>query len=594
MISNRQAAALKAFGGIESIKNDLSILETALGDLPLWLPAAALKKQCAEALRMIDGISQRLERKLVVTIVGPCGAGKSTLLNALAGTDDLSATGHQRPTTDHIIVFSADDQDARQLVEALGRQSVEVASSPAAAALEHVLLIDTPDTDSTAYQAHAPLVRETIARSDMLICVFDSENPKRRDHVDFLSPFIGRFNGQSLVAVINKCDRQDEAELKNRILPDFAEYIRTAWPTPVDRLLCLSARRHLQNSRWDETAAPKHDFDQFEELRQLIFEDINRAGYVVDRRLENAASLRDFVFQEMRRQISVHRPHLETAAQQIREAEKKSFLAAVAAMKNDDSQHFFGVDLMVYQQLTQRWVGPMGWMIAIWARLMIFGSGVAALFRFGRPVRQVMGMVSAWRNLKQSKSSVDEAAEGQRVDAGLRTYQLSTMGNWPDIAELLVAGGFDAAVRQVSDVLPAENTFSEKLAGIWTDVLQSEIERLSGRLSGGGLQILFNLPVVGVLGYIGWITVRRFFLASYLTGGFFLHALWVIAIVLLLSFFIFQLCVRLTAGAERVTARAFEKMKHRADQLATVTATPVQVQLETIAGLETFVSTRTD
>ena len=592
MISKRQAAALKAFGSIESIKNDLSILETVLGDLPLWLPAAALKKQCAEALRMIDAIAQRLERKLVVTIVGPCGAGKSTLLNALAGMDDLSATGHQRPTTDHVIVFSADAQDARQLIEVLGRQSVEVKSSPAAAALEHVLLIDTPDTDSTAYRTHAPLVRETIACSDMLICVFDSENPKRKDHVDFLAPFISRFNGQSLVAVINKCDRQDEQELKNRIMPDFADYIRTAWQAPVDRLLCLCARRHLKDPQWDETAAPKHDFDQFEELQQLIFEGINRADYVVDRRLENAASLRDFIFEEVRRQIDTHRPRLEAAGQQIREAERKSFLAAVSAMKNDDARQFVGVGLMVYQKLTQRWVGPMGWMIAIWARLMIFGSGIAALFRFGRPVRQVMGMVSAWRHLKQSKSAVDDTASGQRVDAGLRTYRLTTMGNWPDIGESLVAGGFDAAVRQVTDVLPVESSFSEKLAQLWGDALESEIERVSQKLSGMILQILFNLPVFGILGYIGWITVRRFFLENYLTVDFFLHALWVIGIVLLLSFFIFQIGVRLTAGSERVTARAFEQMKRRADQLETVTATPVQVQLETIAGLETFVTPR--
>ena len=53
-----------------------------------------------------------------------------------------------------------------------------------------------------------------IARSDMLICVFDSENPKRKDHVDFLAPFIQRFNGESLVVVINKCDRQDELEYR--------------------------------------------------------------------------------------------------------------------------------------------------------------------------------------------------------------------------------------------------------------------------------------------------------------------------------------------------------------------------------------------
>ena len=267
MLSNRQTAALKVFGKIEGYKNDLHMLGTVLDSLTLWRPARALQKQCDEAVRMIDDIAERFDRKLVVTIVGPCGAGKSTLLNALAGIDDLSPAGHQRPTTSRVIVFSGDHQDAEQLVTALGKEAVEVRSSPAAAILEHVLLIDTPDTDSAAYQTHGPLVRQAIARSDMLICVFDSENPKRKDHVDFLAPFISKFSGESLVAVVNKGDRQDEEELKNRILPDFADYLQTAWPTEVDRMLCVSARRHLQNPRFDDTAAPRHEFDQFDELR---------------------------------------------------------------------------------------------------------------------------------------------------------------------------------------------------------------------------------------------------------------------------------------------------------------------------------------
>jgi GTPase SAR1 family protein len=541
---------------------------------------------------MIDGIAERFERKLVVTIVGPCGAGKSTLLNALAGIDDLSPAGHQRPTTGHIIVFSSEAQDAGQLVENLGSDSVEVKSSPAAELLEHVLIIDTPDTDSMAYRKHSALVREAITRSDMLICVFDSENPKRKDHVDFLAPYIRKFNGESLVSVINKCDRQDEAELKKRILPDFSAYIQEAWQTSVDRTLCISARRHLKEPQWDQTAGPKHDFDQFEELQNLIFDSVNRAGHVVDRRLENARSLRDFIFDEVGREVAGYSTSLVTAKQKIREAERKSFLEAVSAMKNDDSRQLFGVGLMVYQKLAQRWVGPMGWMIAIWARLLIFGTGMAALLRFGRPVTQIMGMISAWRHFKESKSATAGARNDERVGAGLRTYRLTTMSNWPDIAESLIGGGFNGAVRRVEDALPAGETLNEKLAGIWSGTLESEIERVSRRLSGILLQIVFNLPAFGILGYSGWITVKGFLWGEYLAGAFFLHALWSIGIILLLSFFVFQACVRLAAGPERVTTKAFEKMKRQADQLDMMTPNPVQVQLETVIELNAMLASR--
>jgi hypothetical protein len=443
-----------------------------------------------------------------------------------------------------------------------------------------------------AYQKHIPLVREAIARSDMLICVFDSENPKRKDHVDFLAPFIRKFNGESLVTVINKCDRQDQLELQERILPDFSAYIQAAWPTTADRTLCISARRQLQDPQFDENAAPKHEFDQFEDLQELIFDSINRAGYVVDRRLENARSLRDFVFGEVSHEISGYRNPLATAAKQMREAEKKSFLDAVSAMKNDDSRQLFGVGLMMYQKLSQRWVGPMGWMIAIWARLLIFGTGIAALFRFGRPVSQIMGMISAWRHFKESKAAVADSSNDERVGTGLRTFRLTAMTNWPDIAESLVSGGFDSAVRRVEDAMPDTGAFSDKLAGIWSDALDSEMERMSRKLSGMLLQLVLNLPVFAILGYTGWITVERFLLGSYLAAGFFLHALWTIGIILLLSFFLFQILVRLVASPERVTTKAFEKMKHQADQLEAFTNNPVLVQLETIIDLENMLSSR--
>jgi len=592
MLSNRQTAALKAFGKIESYKNDLNLLGSTLDSLSLWMPAAALKKQCDEAVRMINSIAERFDRKLVVTIVGPCGAGKSTLLNALAGVDDLSPAGHDRPTTDHLIVFSSDRQDAEQLVTGLGSEAVEVRSSPAAAILEHVLLIDTPDTDSRAYQKHSPLVREAIARSDMLICVFDSENPKRKDHVDFLAPFIRKFSGEALVGVINKGDRQDEKELRERILPDFAAYIQAAWQTTVDRLLCISARRHLQEPQFDESAGPKHDFDQFEDLRELIFDNLNRAGYVVDRRLENARSLRDFVFAETRREISGHRRSLVTAQEQMQEAEKKSFTDAVSAMQNDDTRQLFGVGLLVYQKLSQRWVGPLGWMIAIWARLLIFGAGMAAMFRFGRPVSQIIGMISAWRHFKESKAAVAETKNDERVGVGLRTFRLSTMGNWPDIAEALVSGGFNGAVRRVEDVLPDPGTFSDKLGEIWSNTLDSEMERMARKLSGMLLQLVLNLPIFAALGYTGWITVQRFLQGSYLALNFFVHALWTIGIILLLSFFLFQILVRLVASPERLTAKAFEKLKRQADQFDTLTTNPVSTQLETLIQLENMLASR--
>ncbi len=582
---DRHTAILMALGKIAESKNDLQRLSTELGQAPMWLPGRGLEKQCHQATGMIDGIAERFERKLVLTLVGPSGSGKSTLLNALAGVDDLSDIGHERPTTDHLIVFSANAGDSDQLVEELNSEIVETRSNPAAVRFEHVLLVDTPDTDSRAFRKHIPIVEKTIARSDMLICVFDAENPKRRDHVDFLARFIPNFSGESLVCVLNKCDRLDKAELKDQIVPDFLEHIRTGWQVPADRVFCISARRNLNDPNWDAAAEPRHDFDEFEGLQQLVVNTINQAGFVIDRRIENVRRLRDFVFEEAGRHVLGHQAVLSDAAERMAATQKKALEDALAGMQESGVQQLFGLNVLVYQKLAQRWLGPMGWMIAIWARLLIFGSGLMAVLRFGRPVRQVLNRLSAIKQSKDSQAALDDPQKDQQMIAAFRNYRLVVLESWPEIAKSLVRGGFDSSIRKVEDALSGTAGFEEKLAAIWSGALDGQIERLTTKLSGLFVQFLFNLPAVGILGYCGWLTLESFFTGKYLSGDFFMHAFWAIGLVLFLSFFILQLCIRAVASTNRITTKAFEKLKQQMDHLQELNQNPVKAQLDTVLAL---------
>jgi hypothetical protein len=160
-----------------------------------------------------------------------------------------------------------------------------------------------------------------------------------------------------------------------------------------------------------------------------------------------------------------------------------------------------------------------------------------------------------------------------------------TMRHWPDIAENLTKGGFDSNVRSLEDALSGGDQFSEKLTAMWSETLEVEIDRVSQKLSGFFLQVLFNVPGIGILGYCGWLTLQSFFSGSYLPGVFFLHAFWAIGITMLLIFFLLQTLIRLTAGTRRITARAVEKFKSQANQIDTPLAQPVRSQLETVLGL---------
>ena len=127
--------------------------------------------------------------------------------------------------------------------------------------------------------------------------------------------------------------------------------------------------------------------------------------------------------------------------------------------------------------------------------------------------------------------------------------------------------------------------FEQKLAAIWGGALDGQIQRLTAKLSGLFVQVLFNLPAMGILGYCGWLTLESFFTGEYLSGDFFMHAFWAIGLVLFLSFFILQLCIRAAASTNRITARAFEKLKQQLDHLDELNQNPVKAQLDTVLAL---------
>lgn len=585
MISKQKLFGIKTLGRIEAFQNEIRMLSASIDAAPLWQPGSILKKQCDEALRLISGLEKRFERKLLVSIVGPCGAGKSTILNALAGVDGLSESGHDRPTTRNPVVLCREENDAEPLIEHLGTENVAVRSSRAASALEHILLIDTPDTDSTEQEKHIPIVHKAIGLSDVLICVFNAENPKGKDYSDFLAPYVQRFDGESLVCVANKCDRLDEKELTEVIIPEFMGHIKEAWEKPVDKLLCISARRHLHDPKWDSKAPPRHDFDQFEALHKMVFGTFNRPGYVIDRRLENAKRLRDYVVGEISGELEKDRERLEDARKRITETEKRAAKDAVSALKSDDTRQMLGVNVLLYQKLAQRWLGPVGWLIAVWARILIFGTGIAAIFRFGNPISQITGIVSSFMHFKESKAALAETGKSEKVNTALRDYRFAVMRRWPDIGEILVKGRFEQSVRKIEDVLPNSETLNEELSSVWKEALDGEIERSARRLSGLFMQFFFNIPVIGVMGYTGWITGRAFFAGNFLTSDFFLHAFLTIGIALFLSFFIYQGCVRLFAGTDRITGKAFEAVKSRIEEFQPAAVNPVGEQVDAVLGL---------
>ena len=580
-----QMARLRAMGELETVRTDIQGLAETLKGVSLWRPAVGMRKACDESLLMLDRLVERFDRKLVITLVGPSGSGKSTLLNALAGQDNLSLSGHRRPTTEHVVVFCRQSADARQLVDQLGLENIRIHASEAAEALENVILIDTPDTDSTHQDRHIPIIHKAITLSDVLVCVFDGENPKRRDHTDFLAPYVRLFSGESLVVAVNKCDRLAESELTDTIMPEFFRYIRDAWSAKPAAILSVSARSHLKDPGWDPAAMPKHDRNQFDQLQQLIVGTFNRSGFSVDRRLENARNLRAYLQQTVRGEAEKGKKHLDEAIGQMAASEAEAMRQAVTAFRGDGNALMPGINVRLYQQLAQRWLGPVGWLVAVWTRILVFGSGIASLLRFGNPVRQIFGAVSAVRHYADSKKAMDAADRGSGAGMALHRYDSAIARAWPDIAETLIKARFAPSVREATHAPGYGEEIGQRLSQIWNDALEDELAKAGRRLSGGLLQLVFNLPVLGILGYAGWLTAVNFFSGSILSSNFFLHAFWTIVLILFLSFFLLQGVIRLAAGKERLLERIFARVREAVDEQRNLSENPVWQQANTIVRL---------
>ena len=103
---------------------------------------------------------------LIVVFAGPTGAGKSTLLNSVTGAAHALA-GPLRPTTKDPLVLSSEARadDYRRI----GGVVCDVVTGRAPI-LEELILVDTPDIDSTSVE-HRAMAESMIDNADIVVYV---------------------------------------------------------------------------------------------------------------------------------------------------------------------------------------------------------------------------------------------------------------------------------------------------------------------------------------------------------------------------------------------------------------------------------------
>jgi energy-coupling factor transporter ATP-binding protein EcfA2 len=526
--AGRDALTMRGAAALAYAEAALDALEGTLAGAPDWRPGRALRAEVAWCRERLGELTEAWGSKLVVAIVGPSGAGKSTLLNALAGRE-LSPTGRTRPTTREVVVYAAAEADAAGLVAQCGAERVRVATDGRAAALEYLILVDTPDTNTLP--ENQALLRCALERADLLLAVLPAHNPRMHDNITFLRPYVQQLPADAVVPVLNMVDRVPEAELANSVAPDARRAVAQEWGLDGARVYLVAARAVAPGGEpYPADERPLHGVNEFAALRDFVFAALNRAEQVVDRRLARVERLLDLLHEHGRATLAARRQALAAAAERLRDLgqQGEDLLAEAAAVRQPG-----GVDVhaALYGLLAGRWWGPVGWLVAAWALVLRVAAFLGRPSRWFRPAEPSPG-----------------ATEGPAATWAPALEGLYARG-WPPVADLLVRGGFDPTVRQAD----AWGQWVRERARVeverWSEALTAHLDALAQRLSAWPLQVVLNAPSLGLIGWIAYDVLARFWQGRYLPADYFRHAGIAVLLTWALSFLVFQVIVAVALRA---------------------------------------------
>jgi hypothetical protein len=175
------------------------------------LSRATLEGLATDLVRQAEALD--VDRPLlVILLMGGTGVGKSTLLNALAG-GAIARASYTRPTTRDPVVYYHESVRTDRLDPALRHCRLAPHDRPA---LEHKVIVDTPDLDSNDLANRDKLAR-LLPVADVVLYVGSQE--KYHDRLGW-ELFLQQRRRRAFAFVLNKWDRCLHAAGVSGLRPD--------------------------------------------------------------------------------------------------------------------------------------------------------------------------------------------------------------------------------------------------------------------------------------------------------------------------------------------------------------------------------------
>ena len=464
----------------------------------------------------------RLDDVLLVALVGGSGVGKSTLLNALAG-DQIAATSEMRPCTSAPTVYHPPGMK-------FTLTNLENVNHVARSALEHIALIDTPDSD-TIVKEHRSIVQQVLQECDLIVLCADGEKYLDEATWSLLRPLVGL---RAFVCVETRVMREDTA-----IQNDWTRRLKDNG-FQVDQYFRVNALRALDRKLAAATAGATGDEFDFTALEQYLRHELDRER-VARIKSSNAAGLLARTVERLHGLIVREEPTLVALTATLTEADRE--LA-------DITMRHFTAGILAEPHL---WVQALGKEVGMRAK-----GGIGTLYKILELIRSIPHRLPVWLGFDgYGRGEIDKinslftaTPDSASHDTLPETLLMRYSNLHSELRMHFIRAGLDMPAEFEQDTYQHE--MNRRIRSAFSGAIHDRLVAKARLLTAWPLALLLDALPMLFLGYTSYLVVVAYLQGNLLPTTSFLHAGMVFFMLIALELAFLAVGVRFLAwGARR-------------------------------------------